>query len=101
MFLARDDIAGLAARAGLPTRIGGRRFVLRQLGTAAASGEEESEALRNALAAFARDRRAELDTWTEALPAFASVWRPLRGRLDATEARLASSSPDAPTDTTG
>ena len=101
MFLARDDIAGLAARAGLPTRIGGRRFVLRQLGTAAASGEEESEALRDALAAFARDRRAELDTWTEALPAFASVWRPLRGRLDATEARLASSSPDAPTDTTG
>jgi hypothetical protein len=89
MFLARDDIATLAARAGLPTRIGGRRFVLRELGIAAASGEDESRALRGALADFARDRRAELDAWTEALPAFASVWRPLQGRLDATAARLA------------
>lgn len=101
MFLARDDIAALAAQAGLPTRVGGRRFVLRQLGTAAASGQEESEALRDALARFARDRRRELDAWAEALPAFAPVWRPLQGRLAATEGRLLNPSPNAPADTTG
>jgi TorA maturation chaperone TorD len=97
MFLARDDVAALAARAGLPARIGGRRFVLRELGTAAASGQEESEALRTALAAFAHARRAELAAWAEELPAFAAVWRPLRARLAATEARLGG---DAPGDAT-
>jgi TorA maturation chaperone TorD len=101
MFLARDDVAALAARAGLPARIGGRRFVLRELGTAAASGDEESEALRTALAAFARARRAELAAWTEELPAFAAVWRPLRARLAATEARLEGNEPSEGTSDAG
>jgi TorA maturation chaperone TorD len=94
MFLARDDLAVLAAEAGLPARIGGRRFVLRELGRAAVS-DAEAAALGDALAAFARARRCEALAWQRELPTFASVWRPLLDRLDATEARLWTAAPSA------
>lgn len=92
MFLARDDLAALAAEAGLPARIGGRRFVLRELGRAAVS-DAEAAALGDALAAFARARRCEALAWQRELRTFASLWRPLLDRLDATEARLWSAAP--------
>lgn len=97
MFLARDDLAALAAEAGLPARIGGRRFVLRELGRAAVS-DAETVALGDALAAFARARRCELLAWQRELPTFASAWRPLLDRLDATESRLWSGAPAGVTD---
>ena len=97
MFLAREDLAALAAEAGLPARIGGRRFVLRELGRAAVS-DAEAAALGDALAAFARARRCEALTWQRELPSFATAWAPLLDRLDATEARLWSGAPAEPAD---
>ncbi|MDZ7802313.1 MAG: molecular chaperone TorD family protein [Trueperaceae bacterium] len=87
MFLSRHDLAVLGASAGIPTRIGGRRFVLEAM-VRAAHEEAEATALTRALSAFASARRAELQAWMDEAPAYAGAWRPWLATLDATRMRL-------------
>jgi hypothetical protein len=87
MFLSRHDLAVLAQDVGIPTRVGGRRFVLEAL-VRSAGAEADATALTRALASFVQARRDELQWWSDALPAFAGVWRPWGRALRATQARL-------------
>lgn len=87
MFLSCDDLSLLARAADVPTRVGGRRFVLEDL-LSAASDEWVASDLRTALLDFTRARRGELEVWARAMPSFPGAWQPWLERLAATEARL-------------
>lgn len=87
MFLSRYDLAVLATTAGIPTRIGGRRFVLESM-VRTAGEDAAATALTRALSAFATARRTELQAWVDEAPSYAGVWRPWLATLDATRSHL-------------
>lgn len=98
-YFGRDDLARIASEAGLSARVGGRRFVLRELARAT-DGDRSAHRLREALAAFVERRRDELTSWCRDLPSDADVWNPWLERLEETSRRLrretAPAEPEAP-----